>query len=205
MSQKIKTFWWRHGQTDWNAARKWQGHTDIPLNTVGQQQAQKLAHFMQDFPLDCVFSSDLLRAKKTAECVAELHQAEVIERSELREGNYGRAEGLNIDEIRRKFGVALLEQWRSTDENTLDLRFAGGETKREIVERVMSCIEMELQAAPFQHVGISTHGGVLRKIIQKIDPSIKLPSPVPNCAMFEIDFYTNDQKWEFVTWRDTQN
>lgn len=198
MSKVIKTYWWRHGQTDWNLQRKWQGHTDIPLNETGMSQAQQLSAFFQNIPLDCIFSSDLKRAFKTAQFVSQVTEVEVVSVPGLREGHYGRAEGLTADEIRAKFGAALMEKWRSSDPSTFDMDFVGGETKRQIYTRVMDAVHEQLLSSPFRKVGISTHGGVLRKVVNVIDGAYKLPSPIPNCSVIEMDFHPQERKWSIV-------
>ena len=199
MTDLVKTYWWRHGETEWNAQKKWQGHSDIPLNEKGRIQAVSLAELLKDVPLEFIISSDLNRAFHTAKTVAESMGLEILTHEALREGHFGRAEGLTLDQIRSKFGVKLLEEWRSNDERFLDIRFAGGETKREIVTRVKAQVEELLLQYPFKSVGISTHGGVLRKVLYSIDSEIKLPSPIPNCSCFEIHYDKNLMKWQFIS------
>ncbi|MCL2356769.1 MAG: histidine phosphatase family protein [Defluviitaleaceae bacterium] len=104
---KITTI--RHGETDWNAARKIQGHTDIPLNAVGLNQAERLAARLADEPCDAIFTSDLLRARKTAEIINTHHNAPLIASFNLRERNCGEFEGqlLSDPDIRAAFFVYL--------------------------------------------------------------------------------------------------
>lgn len=63
----------RHGVTDWNQARRWQGHADVPLNKVGHRQAAALAGRLATWPIDVVISSDLQRCAQTAVALAAPH------------------------------------------------------------------------------------------------------------------------------------
>src|SRR5258706_14102789 len=94
MNNNLTTFYIvRHGETDWNAERRLQGHSDIPLNENGELQAKNLADELQDITFDLAFSSDLLRAKRTAEIIALEHKLEVQTTKLIREKNYGSLEG----------------------------------------------------------------------------------------------------------------
>jgi len=99
----------RHGETDWNAARRIQGSTDIPLNDTGRAQAREtaetlVAQFSGRHPL--VVSSDLSRARETAEIIAAALEVDAPRLyPQLRERAYGIAEGLSIEEYRERFGA----------------------------------------------------------------------------------------------------
>ena len=99
----------RHGETDWNAARRIQGSTDIPLNDTGREQARETAaalaaRFAGQAPV--VASSDLSRARETAEIIAEaLGVAGPRLYPQLRERSYGVAEGMTIEEYLERFGA----------------------------------------------------------------------------------------------------
>ena len=93
----------RHGETDWNRARRWQGHADRPLTDRGRAQAAALGDRLANIALDAVYSSDLRRARETAEAVALPHGLDVIELPELREVDVGSWEGLTRAEAEAKF------------------------------------------------------------------------------------------------------
>ena len=92
----------RHGQTEWNASKRLQGHSDIPLNEKGIEQALALAETLREEKLDAIFSSDLQRALKTAEEIAKWHNLPVQVDSAFRERSYGAFEGLSREEIKTR-------------------------------------------------------------------------------------------------------
>ncbi|WP_336626183.1 MULTISPECIES: histidine phosphatase family protein [unclassified Microbacterium] len=102
----------RHGETDWNAARRIQGSTDIPLNDTGRAQARATATGLAERMAEqyggvrpIVVSSDLSRARETAQIIAaELGTDVAHAYPQLRERSYGVAEGLTVDEYRARFG-----------------------------------------------------------------------------------------------------
>lgn len=107
----------RHGQTDWNLYRKYQGTSDIPLNATGREQARLLAESMRGERWDAMYSSDLSRALDTALAVAgaiDFPDASIIQDSRLRERGYGAAEGSTLEEREAKFpggDWSGLESW----------------------------------------------------------------------------------------------
>jgi broad specificity phosphatase PhoE len=79
----------RHGESDWNVERRWQGHADRPLTERGREQAELLAGRLADVKLDAVYASDLRRAWETAQAVAATRGLEVVRLPELREVDVG--------------------------------------------------------------------------------------------------------------------
>src|SRR5690349_6665287 len=104
----------RHGETAWNAARRLQGHLDIPLNDHGQRQAEAVARALQDTPIDAIYSSDLQRARATAQPLADAHDLALQLDAALRERCFGAFEGLIYEELEARFPVAYT-QWRVRD------------------------------------------------------------------------------------------
>lgn len=94
----MKLYLLRHGETDWNKARKIQGCTDIPLNDYGRELARKTGDGMKDIPIDLVITSPLIRAKETARLVVAGRDVEVVENSQIQEMNFGEYEGKPSDE-----------------------------------------------------------------------------------------------------------
>ncbi len=90
----------RHGETDWNAERRMQGHIDIPLNAAGINQAKRLAKALiqTHHSFDAIYASDLQRAHATAQLIAEAFSQDVMIHQNLRERHVGQLQGLLLDE-----------------------------------------------------------------------------------------------------------
>jgi phosphoserine phosphatase len=148
----------RHGETDWNRARRWQGHADRPLTDRGRAQAAALGDRLADIALDAVYSSDLRRARETAEAVALPHALDVIELPELREVDVGSWEGLTRDEAESNFpdGFRL---WLAGGTGWDD-----GETYAEMSRRVLAVVEQIASDHEGGRILIVSHGGPIRAI-----------------------------------------
>ena len=93
----------RHGQSDWNHEKRWQGHADRPLTERGREQAQALADRLAHIELDAVYSSDLKRARDTAAAVAKSQGLELQQLPDLREVDVGSWSGLTRAEAEERF------------------------------------------------------------------------------------------------------
>jgi probable phosphoglycerate mutase len=157
---------WRHGQTDWNVAGRFQGHSDIALNELGLLQARHAARNLAALEPDLLVSSDLLRARQTADELARLTGLAVRHDQALRETNGGRFEGMQGDEIPLAFPQEHA-QWISGD---ADFRVGiTGETRREVAGRVVAVLEAV--AAELDEGGlavVATHGGCARLAIASL-------------------------------------
>ena len=146
----------RHGETDWNAGRRVQGNTDVPLSARGREQAEELAARLADWPIGAIYSSDLRRALETARPLAERLGLEPIVDPILRERNFGAFEGLHDSEVE-----ALLDDprtfWRDAD-----TRPEKGESRREVWTRITSFLDKLLENPPADEIAIVSHGGPIR-------------------------------------------
>lgn len=151
----------RHGETAWNASKRLQGHLDIPLNTVGERQAAALGRALANEALDAVLSSDLQRARQTAEAIAAPRGMAVQIHAGLRERCYGAFEGLLHGEIAERYPQAYAA-WQARD---IDARFPVGEraaeTLREFSQRSLKAIADAVGTGRYRKVALVTHGGVL--------------------------------------------
>ena len=147
----------RHGETAWNAGQRLQGHTDIPLNDRGLEQAARLASALAGEPLDAVYASDLLRARVTAQAVAAGAGLPVLTDTGLRERCFGVFEGLTYAEIAQRWPEQS-ERWRRRDPA---FGAEGGETLRDFAARAVAAASRLAAAHPGQTILLVAHGGVL--------------------------------------------
>ncbi|HEV7898236.1 MAG TPA: histidine phosphatase family protein, partial [Planosporangium sp.] len=103
---------WRHGQTDWNAADRVQGHLDVDLSEVGRTQAETAAARLAELHPDRIVASDLRRAADTAEALAAITGLDVAYDARLRERHYGEWQGLTNSEITARWPEES-ERWRA--------------------------------------------------------------------------------------------
>jgi probable phosphoglycerate mutase len=147
----------RHGETDWNAGQRIQGHTDIALNAKGRWQAGRLAAALADEDLHAIYSSDLQRAWATAAACAHGRDLTVRTVPGLRERGFGSFEGLSFDEIERRWPERAL-RWRRRDPG-----FApeGGEALAAFHDRSVQAAAALAQAHRGRTILLVAHGGVL--------------------------------------------
>lgn len=151
----------RHGETAWNAERRLQGHLDIALNEEGERQARALGRALAGERIDRVISSDLLRARRTAQVLAHHHGIGVGLDPALRERCYGGFEGLLYSEIAQRF-PAEFAAWQGRDvDGVLPPGANRGETFRAFYDRVNGAILRWAAAHPGQVLALVAHGGVL--------------------------------------------
>jgi broad specificity phosphatase PhoE len=161
----------RHGETDWNLERRWQGWADPPLNENGRAQARELAAQLAEVPFDAVYSSDLRRAHETAEIVAAPHGVPVIADARLREVDVGSWSGLLHTEVAERYPDGV-----RTD----------GETPEQHAERVRKAVEEIARENDGRRILIVTHGGSIRALDGGAGD---VPSAwIPNCGFLELTF-----------------
>lgn len=147
----------RHGETDWNREGRFMGHTDLPLNDKGLAQAEAAAQSFRGQTLEAVYTSDLLRARQTAEAVARATGAPIVIDRRLREIGQGEWEGQLLSRIQAVYGDLLAR--RRVD--PLDTRPPGGETVREVQARVLPFLKETARRHPDGRVAIVSHGALL--------------------------------------------
>ncbi len=148
----------RHGETDWNLARRIQGSTDIPLNATGRAQAATTGALLARRQWDAVYASPLSRAYDTASIIADrLGLAAPVAVDAIVERNYGDAEGLADPELARRFPA--------------NVEVPGRESREEVVARVIPALLELAEAHPEQSIVVVSHGGVIRSVLGAVDPT----------------------------------
>ena len=151
----------RHGETDWNAEGRLQGHTDRPLSDYGRRQARRLAEELEGEELEAIYSSDLARARETAEIVGERLGLPTVFDPDLREKDWGTWEGLDAVERDR-------------------VEFVGESTEAH-QERMLRALRRIAERHPGDgRVLVVTHGGSMRRV-QTAAMGMALPV-VENCG-----------------------
>jgi broad specificity phosphatase PhoE len=149
----------RHGETDWNRERRWQGHADPPLNEHGREQARELAARLAGTCLDAVYASDLARARETAEIVAAAKGVAVVVDPALREIDVGEWSGLATAEIERRFPDGYRRHLDGGDGWEL------GETHAAMSARIVGAVTRLAAAHVDATVLCVLHGGVIRALL----------------------------------------
>ncbi|MEK7558970.1 MAG: histidine phosphatase family protein [Patescibacteria group bacterium] len=177
----------RHGETKWNVEKIIQGHIDSPLTKKGVEGARTLAKELKKIKFDMFFSSDLLRAKKTAEIIALEHKLVVETTKALRERNFGHLEG----KPRKK-----LEEWnhlteKLTHEERISYKYSKDiESDGEITSRLLTFIRETAIANPGKKILVVTHGGIMRATLIKLgfgDYHSLTPGTVNNSGYIVIE------------------
>ncbi len=161
MNQRVVL--WRHGQTDWNIQNKFQGHSDIPLNQTGINQALRAAPLLHALNPERIISSDLLRARQTAQALVDLSGLKLELDSRLRETNGGKWEGKTGEENRAEDFERFVHWLDGDDEPAGET----GERRSEIADRSLASIEAALDPT-VRNLIVVTHGGTVRCILGRM-------------------------------------
>lgn len=150
----------RHGQSEWNAAGRWQGIADPPLTAHGEHQARLAAGWLAHSGLTGVVTSDLQRARRTGSIIAEELGLPLLPvEPGLRERDVGEWSGLTTAQVVERW-PGQLEAWRA---GRLE-RPPGGESNAAITERVMAVIERLVDGPERDVLLVVTHGGVIHTV-----------------------------------------
>jgi broad specificity phosphatase PhoE len=155
----------RHGATDWNLEHRCQGSSDRDLSELGLSQAEQIAALLRHENVHAVYSSDLKRARRTAEVISQPHNLPVMIEEKIRELDHGELEGLTFNEIRQNFGE-FLTRWRT---EPAELQVPGGEKLTDVAARAWSGLTQIVERHPSaQSIVVVSHNFPIVGIVCRI-------------------------------------
>jgi alpha-ribazole phosphatase len=161
METRTRLYLARHGETTASAEYRYIGQTDVDITGNGVEQMERLKHRLHDEEIHAFFSSDLIRARKGAEIIASGHGIEPIACPEFREIHLGIWEGMTREEIMERYP----EEYTARLQDLVHRRIEGGESFRDVHERVMQKLSRILAERAGSTIMLLAHGGVNRVIL----------------------------------------
>ncbi|GGH77169.1 putative phosphatase [Pullulanibacillus pueri] len=178
----------RHGETNWNAERRLQGRTDIPLNAAGIKQAQACGRFLSQSEWDVVVTSPLGRAKQTAEIINIQLGLTILEMEAFIERGFGDAEGMTYEEKLTTFSEQPIPNQ---------------ESKEAVIARTMEGLQTLHQKFPGENILLVAHGGVINAILSTISNGETGKLRLNNACLSTI-LYKNGQ-WEIESYNQVSH
>ena len=181
----------RHGETEWNAEGRIQGHTDVGLTERGREQARAIAGRLAGISFDAAYCSDMSRTRSTAQIILGERANQLSESPDLREYNKGVFEGLTPDEYRERYP----DLYEASLVNDPDFAPPGGETIRQCQARMTGFVKLLRERHLDQDVLVVGHGGSLRSALAAL---LELPLEanwkfvMGNCALSIVRVYPNN-------------
>ncbi|MCX7662573.1 MAG: histidine phosphatase family protein [Tepidimonas fonticaldi] len=193
----------RHGETAWNRDARIQGQIDIPLNDTGHWQAERTAAALADEPIDALYSSDLSRARQTAEAIARQRGLAVQTHPGLRERHFGAFQGRTWAELEQAH-PDVVHAWKA---RVPDFAPPGGESLLALRARVEAAFAELAARHPGQAIAVVAHGGVL-DILYRAAARVDLQAPrawaMGNAAIHRL-LWTADSGFALLSWGDTRH
>lgn len=201
---KTKVILVRHGETNWNKARKFQGMTDIPLNELGKTQATYAREALRDVHINAAYASPLQRAVETAQIILESHETDLIIENELHEQNAGDWEGLTAQEIEERFpGQHDIWTYKPTE-----VRIQNGERFQDVQTRATAAFWEIARNNPGETVLIVAHMVCLSTILLGI-AGISIDEiwdrPLSNAGYSVVEVDINKDKATIIEWNHDEH
>ena len=201
MSETVLTLV-RHGETEWNAAGRIQGHLDVPLSATGLVQAAAIGQRLGGEAFDAILSSDLERALQTARPIGRHPEKTILRDARLRERHLGVLQGLTGEEA----AIRQPHAWGAFKARNPEAALEGGETLGEFSQRVVGLIDELLRAHAGGRLLLVTHGGVL-------DAAYRHATGMPLNAPRDFPIYNTsvnvlrhrDSAWTVESWGDVSH
>lgn len=185
----------RHGETDWNAAGRWQGHAPVPLNEEGLTQSAALGRYLAQngFGIDVIYSSDLRRAMQTAEAVATPLELPIRQDGRLREVDLGDWQGLTRSEAQswdsERYSIFSADWYNNPT--------PGGETRNDLKLRARAAFDDITAQHAGQTVLLVSHGGTLGMLIESLFGKIERPT-LSNTSITVVEQAAAGEPWQLV-------
>jgi len=189
----------RHGETAWNAEHRVQGQLDVPLNAIGLAQAAAAAKVLSQEKFDAIYSSDLSRARQTAQATAALLSMEVAIDPALRERHYGIFERLTYAEVKTRYP----EDYARFEAHDPEYAFRTGESLKDFSARSIAVISRIANEHGGKSVLVFTHGGVLDKLyrfVTGLPLTAHREFGIPNAGLNRIELTPTG--WQIRSWAD---
>lgn len=188
---------WRHGRTDWNRVGRAQGHADVSLDKVGIAQAERAAAKLATYRPQFVRSSDLARARETAERLVAITGSELVLDKRLREYDVGARQGMTFEEFRTAY-PDLYDDYMAG----LDVRVPGAEITSEVCERMVAALDDAAAAVGVGETGIVVgHGASMRAgLLAWFDAPFRLRDllgGLSNCAWAVLE-HRGERGWQII-------
>jgi len=191
----------RHGETTWNVEGRYQGHLDSPLSPRGEAQARALAQRLAGMKFAALYSSDLGRARQTADAIAKATGHEIRVDPQLRERHLGIFQGLLKSEMKQKFA----HDYHLFKTAGSDHALPGGESARQAAQRNITCLEDLARRHPDETIVVVAHGGTISALLRH---TLGIPPGTPrrferfNASWNVFTWDLDDSRWRLETWGD---
>lgn len=182
----------RHGQSEGNRDRLFTGHGPSPLTERGREEARAVAERIAAKPVDALFSSDLPRAVQTAEPIAQLTGASILQDQALREKNFGHLTGVSFSELEAKHP----DVWRGLLARDVHFRPPGGESHAECRLRMQEFLTKLYEFRTTGRVVIVSHGVAINHLLYSvmrtpIDAAPPMVFQIDNCSIQRVERQTD--------------
>ncbi|MRD72714.1 histidine phosphatase family protein [Rhodocyclus tenuis] len=193
----------RHGETDWNVGDRIQGNLDIELNAVGLKQAAAVGRRLATESWDALYSSDLARARQTAECIGAATNHEVRLLPAFRERRYGLFEGLTRTQVRERFPLEYAAVERRDSETVPP---GDGESLSAHFARIAAALQTLADVHVGQRILVVTHGGVLdlvNRFVRRLPLDTRRDFLIPNTGINRV--VRDVDGWRITEWGDVRH
>lgn len=193
----------RHGQTEWNVAKRMQGQHNSNLTDTGVRQAQALGKAIRDLKIDCIYSSSSQRTLDTANLIRGDRNLDIIPEDDLREIYLGTWEGLTFEEAEQSYPETFDNFWHHPEKYIP----VDGETFEQVRTRTSNVLKKLAKQYPDKSILIVTHGVVLRTLYTffrhvNIAESVKFEHPHSTCFC-EVIYESSE--WKVMKWNNTDH